>query len=125
MEKYINEYGKECYRYVSEDDLFDSDLFHEVQDTYSDDLSWALHTNLGSITVLDRMTGFGWRDVETGFRDQLGNFWLASGRFDIRDFECKTIGCAISLIKENANTCIPGRCNTLIKPFTDARGGVR
>jgi hypothetical protein len=61
------------------------------------------------ITVLDRMTGWGGgtRDVETGYTDKDGKFWLASGGFDIRHSEAKTIGEAIALIKENANTCVP------------------
>ena len=63
----------------------------------------------GSITVVDRMTGFGWRDVETGFRDPDGLFWLASGNFDITGFPDLSISEAIELIKENANTCIPKR----------------
>ena len=67
----------------------------------------AHHAPWGSITVLDRMTGFGWRDVETGFRDPGGLFWLASGDFDITDFPDLSISEAIELIKENANTCIP------------------
>ena len=61
------------------------------------------------ITVLDRMTGWGGsiRDVETGYTDKDGKFWLASGNFDIRRLDVKTIGEAIELIKGNANTCIP------------------
>lgn len=42
----------------------------------------------GRLTVLDRETGFGGgiRDVETGFTDLEGNFWLVSGNYDIREF---------------------------------------
>jgi hypothetical protein len=58
------------------------------------------------ITVLDRMTGFGWRDIETGYRDIEGKFWLASGDFDIRDYPELTITEAIAFIKKNANNCI-------------------
>ncbi len=74
----------------------------------------------GVITVLNRMTGFGYRDVETGFRDSYAmnygkNFWLASGLMDIRDFilphvtgvewdEC------VAWIKGHANTCIGEEC---------------
>lgn len=60
----------------------------------------------GRITVLDRMTGFGYRDIETGYRDPAGKFWLASGRNDIRDHENFTIEEAIDWIKLNANSCI-------------------
>jgi hypothetical protein len=61
------------------------------------------------ITVLDRMTGWGGgiRDVETGYTDEQGKFWLASGNFDIRKKNVKTLQEAIELIKGNANTCIP------------------
>ena len=65
----------------------------------------AHHAEWGSITVLDRMTGFGWRDVETGFKDPDGRFWLASGNFSIRMFPDLTVKEAIAKIKENANTC--------------------
>ena len=53
------------------------------------------------ITVLD--CGF---DIETGFRDRDGNFWLVSGDFDIRRSESLNITEAIDLIKTNANNCI-------------------
>lgn len=107
MKKYINDYGKECYSGVVESDKFSSDLFHMPEYQFEDDQSFALHTNLGSITVLDRMTGYGFRDVESGFRDPDGNFWLASGKFDIRYEQANTIGEAINLIKKEANTCVP------------------
>ena len=104
MEKYINDYGKECYRNVSESTLFCELSFHSVQEK-DDDVQVALHTNLGSLTVLDRMTGYGWRDIETGYRDTNGDFWLASGGFDVRDSGVKTIKDAIEWVKTNANTC--------------------
>ena len=56
-------------------------------------------------TVLDRLTGFGWRDIETGYRDPDGKFWLASGMFDVRKVH-PTVEEAIELIKKNANSCI-------------------
>lgn len=106
MEKYINEYGKECYRGATPDSPFSPELFHEV------DMSWArgdtqvaLHTNLGSLTVVDRLTGFGYRDVETGFRDLDGKFWLASGHCDVRFSNCLTLGEAIEWVKSMANIC--------------------
>lgn len=90
----------------NESDPFTDDLFHDVDMSYSDtDTQVAFHSNLGSITVLDRMTGYGGgiRDIETGFRATDGKFWLASGNFDIRQMGCKTIGEAIECIKRNAN----------------------
>lgn len=106
MEKYVNDAGKQCYRGATEGTPFDSALFYEVPNQIEDDVQFALHTNLGSLTVLDRMTGFGWRDVETGFRDPDNKFWLASGGFDVRKSGCKTLGEAIQFVKDNANNCI-------------------
>jgi hypothetical protein len=80
-------------------------VFKEIIMSSSDDFQWAHHGKFGSITVLDRMTGFGWRDIETGFRDPAGKFWLASGGFCIRAFPDLTVSEAIAKIKENANTC--------------------
>lgn len=59
------------------------------------------------ITVLDRLTGYGYniRDIETGYKDPEGRFWLVSGDFDIRAFPGLTAEEAIQKIKENANTC--------------------
>ena len=108
MQKYINDYGKECYSGVTNDSIFSADLFHVVKSPV-DEVQVALHTNLGSITVLNRMTGYGFRDTETGFRDPDGRFWLASGQFDIRNESPETIGDAIRMIKNNANTCNPDR----------------
>ena len=74
---------------------------------YESDIHYALHLHIGSITVVNRMTGFsyGVRDIETGFRDPYNKFWLASGNFDIREQGDITVREAIKLIKENANTC--------------------
>lgn len=58
------------------------------------------------ITVLDRMTGFGYRDTETGYRDEEGKFWLASGGYDVRDCPEFTIQEAIAFVKHFANTCV-------------------
>ena len=80
-------------------------VFNDVQ-MYDGDSQHAHHAPWGSITVVDRMTGFGWRDVETGFCDPDEVFWLATGNFDIRDFPDLSISEAIEWIKENANTCI-------------------
>lgn len=106
FEKYINDYGKLCYRGVTPDTAFADLAFHDVPNSFPEDRQFALHTNLGSLTVLDRMTGFGWRDVETGFR--LGSdFWLASGNCDVRHSGAKTMQEAIDWVKANANTCVP------------------
>lgn len=67
----------------------------------------ALHTNLGSLTVLRRMTGFGWWDTETGFRDIDGKFWLASGNMDVRQLTPIKLASMIEWVKLNANTCNP------------------
>lgn len=105
MEKYINEYNKEVYSGVEENSLMSELEFHEVLPHFEDDYQVALHTNLGTLTVLDRMTGFGWRDTETGFRAQDGKFWLASGGYDVRDSGAVTFGEAVEWVKKNANTC--------------------
>lgn len=72
-----------------------------------EDTIYRLSCQLGSITVLDRMTGFGHRDVETGFTDLEGKFWLASGDLDVREADHNSIEGAIQWIKDNANTCVP------------------
>ena len=113
MKKYINDHGKECYSGVDADTVFSDLEFHEPDYKFETDNQAALHTNIGSITVLDRMTGFsgidgfGVRDTETGYRSPEGEFWLASGNFDIRSYNHKTIGEAIICIQDNANTCVP------------------
>ena len=109
MEKYVNDHGKECYKGASSESLFNAELFHKTKHHFEEDESFALHTNLGSLTVLDRMTGFigGIRDTESGFRDVEGNFWLASGMQDVRESKAKTIVEAIEWIKCRANTCVP------------------
>jgi len=105
----MNEYKK--WRDVKEDSEFSDKLFFEVDMSHSDsnDTQKAFYSNeFGSITILNRMTGFGFgqRDIETGYRDLNGEFWLASGNFDILAESQKTVGEAIALIKQNANNCI-------------------
>jgi len=110
MKKCIKDNGREIWEEVELTDSFDQSMFYEVDmSTLPDDYQFALHTNLGSITVLDRLTGFSGyvRDVETGFRDPEGNFWLASGNFDVRSHTPKVFEDATILIKKNANTCVP------------------
>jgi hypothetical protein len=72
-----------------------------------EDVIYTSRTELGRITVLDRLTGFGYdiRDIETGYKDNDGKFWLASGGFDIRRFPNLPIEQAIKMIKEESNTC--------------------
>jgi len=95
---------------IREDTEFSSDFFYDVDMSYSDsnDTQKAFHSNLGTITVLDHLTGFGFgiRDIETGFRDLNGEFWLVSGDFDIINIAPKTVGEAIKIIKKNANNCV-------------------
>ena len=57
---------------------------------------------LEKITVLNRMTGFGHRDVETGYTENDGRFWLASGFFDIRTLTKFTVKQALDKVVENA-----------------------
>jgi hypothetical protein len=96
---------------IKENTPFESKYFLDVDTglNTTQDIQQACHTSaLGSITVLDRLTGYeGYiRDVETGFRDLHGEFWLASGNFNILEKGCKTFGEAIELIKKNANNCV-------------------
>ena len=113
MEKYINDWGKPCYKGATEDTPLNPDDFHMPDNQPEDGKSYALHTNLGSLTVLFRVTGFtgidGYplKDVETGFRDTDGKFWLASGNCDVRKSGCKTLGEAIAWVKSGANSCKP------------------
>lgn len=97
---------------ITVDSPFSEELFHEAEMkeqecSYEQEYQWAFHSNLGSLTVLDRRTGFRWRDTETGFRDEDGKFWLASGMIDVRKSGCKTVGEAIEWVKKEANNCIP------------------
>jgi hypothetical protein len=67
--------------------------------------------NGGAITVLDRMTGFGHRDVETGYRSPCGAFWLASGHEDIRRHlaEFNSEDEMAQWVMGRANNCTGGR----------------
>lgn len=112
MKLTTNEFNKPVWVDVKLSDEFDAALFHNVDmpticDFREPDIQQAFHSNFGSITVLDRMTGFSFgRDVETGFRDCDGKFWLASGGVDVTKSGCTTIGDAIQWIKDRANNCI-------------------
>jgi hypothetical protein len=60
MEQCINRHGKPSWKDVSTEDVFSEELFYEVPDQVENNRQWAFHSNLGSITVLERMTCFGW-----------------------------------------------------------------
>lgn len=62
----------------------------------------------GSISVVSRMTGFGYRDEETGYRSPCGKFWLASGHYDIRDalHELDSHEAMAEWVMARANNCI-------------------
>lgn len=108
IEKYTNEHNKECWRGFELNTEFNPDLFHKPEYQFDANESFALHTNLGTLTVLDRETGFSFiqRDVESGFRDADGKFWLASGDQDVRKSGAKTLGEAIKWVKSRANNCV-------------------
>ena len=105
IEVYTNDSGKECYRGVQHDTVFIPNLFHKPDYQFETDESFAFHSNLGSITVVDRVTGYGGgiRDTESGYRDPDGNFWCASGMQDVRLSGAETVGDAITWIITNAN----------------------
>ncbi len=83
-------------------------VFNEKSVCGGENTLFSTDTEFGRITVLDRLTGYGdgdIRDIETGYKNKSGEFWLASGDFDIRRFGELTIEDAVLKIKENANTC--------------------
>jgi hypothetical protein len=89
-----------------EADMLIKDLeWKEEKRCDGDNTLYVVHTDLGRITVLDRITGWGGglRGIETGYKDKDGRFWLALDRFDIRRFPNLTLDKAIELIKKEAN----------------------
>ena len=101
----------EMWKGVKGDEILEEKFFYDVDMSYSDtDTQKAFHSKeFGSMTIVDRMTGYGngIRDVETGYKDLHGEFWLASGDFNILEAaKGKTIDEAISLIKKHANNLI-------------------
>ena len=104
--KYTNEHNNEVWRNVMGCTPMVLLSFHECDNNLPGDRQWALFTDLGNITVVDRMTGFGWRDVETGYRDMSGKFWLASGGYDARKCGLETFAEVVEWVKLNANTCV-------------------
>lgn len=73
------------------------------------DTLWSAYVeNDNRLTVLRRTTGFsfGSIDVESGFRDAEGKFWLASGMCDVRLApEVETVADAIEWVKAHSNNC--------------------
>jgi hypothetical protein len=70
------------------------------------------HTLLcgGAISVQERLTGYGYWDVETGYASPCGQFWLASGGYDIRrrlrEFDSEEE--MIQWVIDRANNCTGG-----------------
>ncbi|MDA5482155.1 hypothetical protein PGS49_16030 [Yersinia intermedia] len=100
-----------------------ADMFRTVEqrpfDSWSEpDILFIFNAgHYGRITILNRMTGYGYRDTETGFcewssphRFTHRDFWLASNGFDIREtinFNDEMLWDSIvRFIKLNANTVI-------------------
>lgn len=108
MEQYINEFGKPVWKGVSLGDAFSKELFYTVYEAtaYYETSQWAFHSNLGSLTVIDKNRGYGNHDMETGYRDPEGKFWLASVGQDVRLSGVATVGDAIEWVKARANTCV-------------------
>jgi hypothetical protein len=98
------ESGKPFWVGTTLDTHFDPSMLEPVPDQFDTNRQWALHTDIGSLTVLDRMTGFGYRDVETGFRDPNGQFWLSSGHQDVRLSGATTLGEAIAWVKQRSTS---------------------
>ena len=75
---------------------------------YDDGVIYSLGLeNGGRIAVLDRPTGSGRRDIESGYMGADNKFWLASGQCDIRvTDDVTTGGDAIAWIKQTAYTCV-------------------
>lgn len=76
---------------------------------YDEHIAW--HHQLmsgGWISVLDRRTGFGHRDIETGYRSPCGKFWLASGNCDVRDVldEFDSEDEMVQWVIDRANNCV-------------------
>lgn len=93
---------------VARADLLDRDLFETWHKRGDSHLIGLRIEGNRKITVLDRMTGWGngMRDIESGYTDETGKFWLASGNFDVTKQGEITVEKAIELIKANANTCV-------------------
>lgn len=109
----ISNQGKAHWEGITDGTLITGAHFEQVESPRPENNQQvAFHTNLGSLTVLRRLTGFGWWDTETGFRDPHGNFWLASGGMDVRRIAPASFGAMVEWVKDNANTCAPTKNNT-------------
>ena len=86
------------------------DLIFKETKMSDEDTIYSAFVDNQRFTVLDRMTGFGWIDIETGYCDnylaliETPNMWIATG-FDIRNYPDVTLEEAVQLIKKNANVC--------------------
>lgn len=111
MERYINERGIPVWKDVEENSPFSAEMFHNVDLGHNEGANAmrALLSNLGSITVLNRLTsiqGHVVHDEETGFREPSGRFWLATEGCNVLDSDCKTWGEAVAWVKVRANACV-------------------
>ena len=106
MKKHTNNYGVEHWTGVTSDTIINRDFFQLVESMASRK-KWAMHTNMGILTIVCRITGSGMNDIETGYREpETGKFWLASGGFDVRETRNQTMQACIDWVKDNANTCV-------------------
>lgn len=102
MQKQTSENGTVRWTGAKADTPFRPEDFSKERVIEGDQM-FGLTTDIGRLTVLNSMTGFGWRDIESGFIDTDGKFWLASGGNDVRKSGATTLGEAIAWIKERAN----------------------
>ncbi len=102
IERYKDPRGVNRYKGVKPSTPFDSLDFVKLKDQPPSLAQWALHTNIGTLTVVDRMAGFGWWEPESGYRDMDKNFYLAMGGFDVRVCGAKTMQDAIDWVKDRA-----------------------
>jgi hypothetical protein len=104
MAKAYEENGIIKYRGVNYETPMDEFEF-SAKPAGNGDTCHYLITDAGTFTVLERQetghypyTG----DVETGYRDNDGFFWLASGGVDVRT-GCRTFGDAVKMVEQLAN----------------------
>lgn len=77
------------------------DLEWSRKDLIENDTLWTAHTEFGRFTVLNRMTGYGYRDTETMFLPSKGALFNLAQGFDIRNFPDLNLEDAIEEIKRN------------------------
>ena len=87
--------------------VFECDFVISWKSREKEDSLWINKVEGHKFTVIDRLTDLidGVREIESGYRDLDGKFWLASGGFDIRKHLPLNLNKAILLIKDNANAC--------------------